>query len=81
MIFKFAFSIMLNFLFRAVANGDINLAYSYAGISSAIWFVGQVFRHNAYYSNPIISCRIRAGLIVLMYAKVSRLSSFNSKSS
>lgn len=72
---------MLSYLFKAVASGDTNLAYKYAGISSAIWFVGQIFRHNAYYSNPIISWRIRSGLILLMYAKVSRLSAFNSKSS
>ncbi len=81
MAFKFGFSIILNFLFRAVAKGEIDLAYAYAGVASAIWLIGQIFRHNAYYTNPIISCRIRAGLVLLMYAKVSGLTSFNSKSS
>jgi ATP-binding cassette, subfamily C (CFTR/MRP), member 4 len=80
LIFKLGFSILLSYLFRAVADGDTRLAYAYAGASSAIWFVGQVFRHNAYYSIPIISCRIRAGLILLMYSIVSRLTTFTAKS-
>lgn len=80
MVFKLGFSILLNFLFKAVMKGNTSEAYIYAGISSAIWFLGQIFRHNAYYSIPIISCRIRAGLILLMYAKISRLTSFAIKS-
>lgn len=81
MLFKFGFSIVLNFLFNAVSQGDSKQAYIYAAIASAIWFVGQIFRHNAYYSIPIISCRIRAGMILLMFAKISRLTSFAAKSS
>lgn len=80
LIFKLGFSVLLGYLFRAVADGQAGKAYAYAGASSIVWFIGQVFRHNAYYSIPIISCRIRAGLILLMYAKVSRLTSFSAKS-
>jgi hypothetical protein len=80
LVFKLGFSILLGYLFSAVAKGETGTAYVFAGASSAVWFLGQIFRHNAYYSIPIISCRVRAGLILLMYAKVSRLTSFTAKS-
>jgi ATP-binding cassette subfamily C (CFTR/MRP) protein 4 len=80
LVFKLGFSILLGFLFKAVASGQTGNAYALAGASSGVWFLGQIFRHNAYYSIPIISCRIRAGLILLMYAKVSRLTAFTAKS-
>lgn len=67
---------MLAYLFGAVADGEIGRAYMLAGLSSAVWLIGQVFRYNAYYCNPIISSRMRAGLILLLFAKVSKLTSF-----
>ena len=80
LVFKLGFSILLGYLFTAVASGQTGNAYALAGASSGVWFLGQIFRHNAYYSIPIISCRIRAGLILLMYTKVSRLTAFTAKS-
>lgn len=79
--FKLWFSGNLMNLFLAISEGNSSQAYIYAAIACGIWFFGQVFRHNAYYSIPIISCRIRAGVILLLFSKVSRLTSFSAKTS
>ena len=68
-------------LFLAISEGNTKQAYIYAAVACVVWFFGQVFRHNAYYSIPIISCRVRAGVILLLFAKVSRLTSFSAKAS
>ena len=79
--FKLWFSGNLMNLFLAISKGESGQAYGYAAAACGIWFFGQVFRHNAYYSIPIISCRIRAGVILLLFSKVSRLTSFSAKAS
>ena len=79
--FKLWFSGNLMNLFLAISEGNTRQAYIYAALACVIWFFGQVFRHNAYYSIPIISCRVRAGIVLLLFAKVSRLTSFSAKTS
>jgi len=79
--FKLWFSGNLINLFLAISEGNTRQAYIYADLACAIWFFGQVFRHNPYYSIPIISCRVRAGVVLLLFAKVSNMTSFSAKTS
>lgn len=79
--FKLWFSGNLMSLFLAISEGDKREAYIHAAVACVIWFCGQVFRHNAYYSIPIISCRVRAGVVMLLFAKVSRLTSYAARAS
>jgi len=40
-----------------------------------------MFRHNAYYSTPLIGARLRTGLIFLLFSKLSSISQYILKSS
>jgi ATP-binding cassette subfamily C (CFTR/MRP) protein 4 len=81
MVCKLAFSILLQFLFVAVGNDEKSLAYIYAFFSTFVWFIGQVSRHNAFYQSPILGNRIRSGMILILFAKISKLSQYIVKSS
>lgn len=79
--FKLGFSIILQILFEKVDSGQKKTAYFFAIIGGFCWLLSQVFRHNALYQAPIIGARIRAGLITVLYAKLSSLSHYTTKNS
>jgi hypothetical protein len=79
--FKLAFSIILQFLFQSVSQGDKPKAYILAFFGGFSWLLSQVFRHNAFYQSPIIGARLRAGLVSVLFAKLSDLSQFTLKCS
>jgi hypothetical protein len=81
MSFKLAFSVILQFLFQYVSQGDKERAYILAFFGGFSWLLSQMFRHNAFYQSPIIGARLRAGLVAVLFAKLSALSQFTLKSS
>lgn len=45
----------------------------------ALWFTGQLGRHNAFYEIPILAGRIRNELIFIIYVKLSKISQYTAK--
>lgn len=45
------------------------------------WLFSQMSKHNAFYQAPIIGCRLRTGLVSLLFAKLSALSQYTIKNS
>jgi ATP-binding cassette subfamily C (CFTR/MRP) protein 4 len=43
------------------------------------WLLSQMCRHNAFYYSPIIGARLRAGLVYVLFAKLSNISQFTLK--
>ena len=74
--FKLGFSIILQFLFQSVGRGDKKIAYILAFCGGMSWFISQICRHNAFYISPIIGSRIRAGLIFILFSKLSSMTQF-----
>lgn len=78
--FKLIFSIILKFLFDAVADNDKSKAYIFAFCGGFSWFLSQICRHNGFYQAPIIGARSRAGLIFLVFTKLSSMTQYVIKS-
>ena len=79
--FKLGFSIILQFLFQSVSNGEKDKAYIFAFFGGFSWFISQMSRHNAFYQAPIIGARLRAGLVSVLFARLSSISQFTIKNS
>ena len=79
--FKLGFSIILQFLFQSVSQGDKQKAYILAFFGGISWLFSQMCRHNAFYHSPIIGSRLRAGLVAVLFAKLSALTQFTLKNS
>jgi hypothetical protein len=81
MAFKLGFSIILQFLFQSVSEGDKPKAYILAFFGGFCWLLSQICKHNAFYHSTIIGVRLRAGLVSVLFAKLLALSQFTLKSS
>lgn len=79
--FKLGFSIILQFLFQSVVDGEKDKAYGLAFAGGMCWLFSQMSKHNAFYQAPIIGCRLRTGLVSLLFAKLSALSQYTIKNS
>lgn len=79
--FKLGFSIILQFLFQSVSNGEKDKAYILAFFGGICWLLSQMCRHNAFYQSPIIGARVRTGLVTVLFAKLSAISQFTLKNS
>lgn len=80
-LFKLGFSIILQFLFQSVSAGQKDKAYILAFFGGFAWLLSQMCRHNAFYIAPIIGARLRAGLVTVLFSKLSSLSQFTIKNS
>lgn len=78
---KLGFSIILQYLFESVVNGEKSKAYAFALMGGLCWLVSQMCRHNVLYQAPIIGGRIKSGLISVLFAKLSSISNFTIKNS
>ena len=80
-LLKVAFSVMVLFLFEAVEAEDYRTAYIYGAALSLTWFVLQVLQGNAVVKAYMLGSRVKGGLIMLLFAKVSSLTGFVIRSS
>ena len=78
---RLAFSILIFYLFEAVDQQNYSLAYIYAVLLSLIFVLMQALRQNGFVQAHILASRIKASLLMLLYAKVSSLTGYIIKSS
>ena len=80
---RLGFSIMLLELFKRVANltnaNNLRDSYILVTFCGILWYIGQIFRHNAYYQVPILVGKIRSLLILLIFTKLSTISQYTAK--
>ena len=80
-IFRISISVIILYLFTAVANGEVRIAYAYAGIIMGISYFCQLMKQWGYVRGLQLGTRIKTSLIMLLYAKTSSLTSYVIKSS
>lgn len=78
---RLAFSILIIYLFTAVNEGDLKIAYVYAAILMLLWYLTQLSKQIGFTESYILASRIKSALAMLLYAKISSLTSYVIKSS
>ena len=80
-LFRLAFSVLIQFLFEAVAAGDIKIAYIYSAILTIIFYLSQLFKQKSAIYTYFLTSKLKAALAMLLYAKISSLNSYVMRSS
>jgi hypothetical protein len=75
-IFRLAFSVFILRLFQSVEKGEKAMAYIYVGILTGVWYLSQLFKELGMNSAYLLSIRIKSAFAMLLYAKLSKLSSY-----
>ena len=63
----------IQFLFGAVEDNNIRMAYMWGAVASVLLFLDSMIRHNCFYEGPIISGKIKSCLIALIFKKILNL--------
>ena len=81
---KLGFSVLIQLLFDRVSElGEGNnkqIAYIYAVCSGVVLILSQISRNNGMYESRILSSRLKAQMIFMIYTKISKISMFSVKS-
>lgn len=80
-IIRLGFSILILYLFNAVAEGDLKMGYIYTAILVVMWYFSQVAKQMAFIEAHTLATNIKSALAVLLYSKISKLTSYVIKSS
>ena len=73
-------SVIILYLFNSVLDGESTKAYILSAAICIIWYFLQSLRQQAVVYSYILSARIKSGLLMLLYGKVSALTSYMMKS-
>jgi hypothetical protein len=74
--FRLAFSVFVLRLFEAVENDSKIMAYLYVAVLSVFWYFSQLFKELATNTANLLSIKIKSALAMLLYAKLSKLTSY-----
>ena len=80
-IFRLGFSVAILYLFEAVVNRNLTLAYIFAAVLVFCWYLSQLFKQTADTESYLLASHIKGGFLMLLYSKVSKLTSYIAKSS
>ena len=75
-IFRIAFTVLLLELFQDVEADNRTMAYVWIAILTVIWYISQLFKELALNRSYLIATRIKSGLAMLLYAKLSKMTNF-----
>lgn len=78
---RLTFSVLILYLFEAVNNGNTQTAYIYIAIMMTLWYLCQLFKQSGCIVTYTMASNIKAGLAMLLYAKISKVTSYVIKSS
>jgi ABC-type multidrug transport system fused ATPase/permease subunit len=79
-VFRIGFSALIIYLFRAVAEGKYTISYIYVAILILLWYLSQLMMMSANVVSYILASKIKASMALLLYAKVSKMTSYVIKS-
>ncbi len=74
-------SVLILYLFNAVADGEIRMAYIYVAIILIFLYFNQLIKQTSFLQSYVLASRIKSSLAMLLYAKISSLTSYVIKSS
>lgn len=80
-IFRIAFSIIIFYLFEAVETRSLTIAYIYSGVLVLCWYLSQLFKQTADYLSYLLSSNLKGAFAMMLYVKVSKITSFVVKNS
>jgi len=80
-IARVGFSIIIFYLFNAVADGNYTIAYIYCAIEMILSYFNQLFKQVGVTDAYILGSKIKAALAMLLYAKISKLTNYVIKNS
>jgi len=78
---RLGFSVLILYLFDAVAEGNYTIAYIYCAIEIVLWYFRNLFIHMAFIEGSMLASRIKAALAMLLYAKISKMTNYVIKTS
>jgi hypothetical protein len=68
--------VLISYLFHAISDGDTKMAYIYAAIILVLWYFDQLQRQAGFIEGGIVAARVKSALSMLLYLKVSSLTSY-----
>lgn len=77
---RIGISVIILYLFTAVSDGETTKSYILSAAICIIWFFLQSLKQQAVVYSYILAARIKSGLLMLLYGKVSALTSYMMKS-
>ena len=78
---RIGFSILILYLFNAVADGNYTIAYIYCAVEIVLWYLSQLFRQVGFTDAFVLASKIKAALAMLLYAKISKMTNYGIKNS
>ena len=80
-IFRLLFSTIILYVFDAVQNENLSLAYGLTALMVVVWYLSQLMRQSAYVETYFLASNIKAAIAMLLYTKISKLTAYVIKSS
>lgn len=78
---RLTFSLLIVFLFDAVIQQRLQGAYVLATVLLVIWYLSQLFKQTGNISIQLLFYKMKAGLAMLLYAKLSTMTAYSIKAS
>ena len=74
--FRVAFSVLILELFHAVEANDQTMGYVWIAILTVLWYLYQITNEVGLTFSHLMGTRLKSALAMLLYAKVSKMTSF-----
>ena len=79
-LFRIAFSVMILYLFQAVNDNNLKMAYVYTAIMFVLWYCSQLLKQSGCVVTYILASQMKSSLAMLLYAKISKMTTYDLKS-
>lgn len=76
---RLSFTFLILYLFEAVNDGNHKIAYIYGAILILLWYFSQLLETQGFLLGFLLGNNIRSGLAMLLYSKISSLTSYTMK--
>ena len=80
-VFRVSFSVVILYLFEAVVGGNLTLAYGLSALLILLWYMTQLMKQSGCVVTYILASQIKGAMAMLLYAKISKITSYVIKSS
>lgn len=80
-ILRLSISVLILYLFYAVGDGNKTLGFVYSVAICTLWYFIQLAKQNGLVRSYDFSSKVKSSLAMLLYSKISSLTSYSIKSS